>query len=211
MSSIANTDSEPSSVISSVDEYGTSLNQESANRPDPNPFSQQIDFQTSCVKDGPSSRDESLSTETFLRRELLAREQTIDELRSIFRSTLRDRELITAIAKKKLVDGATEQLLRLWRDDFDVSEASGKYRVTSRDGLTVEEAINERLKLAEYSHFCAPSSLGGVASRGVSQSDGETTPIMARTLGDTIINQWRDASVSRGPRDRGLAGWGRRS
>ena len=78
---------------------------------------------------------------------------------------VRDRELATALAGKPLVAGAAAQLIRLWRDDFDVYEEDGRYKVAARDGRTVARSVADWLASPEYSHFCLPSSRGGTGAR----------------------------------------------
>ena len=74
--------------------------------------------------------------------------------------------LLTALAGRPLVAGATTQLLKLWRDDFDVIEEDGKHRVCLCDGLTIDQAVAERLASAEYEpHFCLPRLVVGHGRR----------------------------------------------
>ena len=111
-----------------------------------------------------------------LAQELAARDRKVAELERAYRAALRDRELATALAGKPLVAGAAAQLIKLWRDDFDVYEEDGEYRVTARDGRAVDQAVAERLAGAEYAHFCLPSSRGGAGAKGPSQSAARPPP-----------------------------------
>ena len=120
-----------------------------------------------------------------------------------YRSAVRDREMATALAGLPLVPGAAAQLIKLWRDDFDVYMEYGEVRVASRDGLTVSRAITERLASPEYAHFSLPSSRGGASA---SDRDpyrvapvGVSIPVV-RTLGEAIVRQWREAQ--RHPKSR---------
>lgn len=82
-----------------------------------------------------------------------------------FKETLRERELAKALAGRPLVPGGAEQLIKLWRDDFDVIEQEGEFKVSARDGRQVGQAVAERLSSPEYAHFCPPTSKGGTAAR----------------------------------------------
>ncbi|MEO6808393.1 MAG: hypothetical protein ABI353_04705, partial [Isosphaeraceae bacterium] len=87
-----------------------------------------------------------------------------DSWERAFKETLRERELAKALAGRPLVPGGAEQLIKLWRDDFDVIEEGGEFKVSGRDGRRVSEAVAERLSSPEYAHFCPPTSRGGTAS-----------------------------------------------
>lgn len=149
--------------------------------------------------------------EEALVKELAARDRKVADLESAYRRALRDRELATALAGKPLVSGAAAQLIKLWRDDFDVYEESGEYRVAARDGRTVAQWVAERLGGADYAHFCTPSTRGGAGAKGLSQA-GEAAGAApaAKTLGEAVISQWRESSAVRSAPAPGLAGWGRR-
>ena len=162
---------------------------------------------------GVAAADDGTSAlrEEMLNREIEARDRRVVDLEAAYRKALRDRELATALAGRPLVGGAAAQLIKLWRDDFDVYEESGEYRVASRDGRTAAQWIADRLGGPEYAHFCLPSSRGGVGAKGLSQagaSDGPATS--ARTLGEAVISQWRESAAARGGATPNPAGWGRR-
>ncbi len=110
--------------------------------------------------------------EEGLARELAAHDRKVADLESAYRKALRDRELATALAGKPLVAGAATQLIRLWRDDLDVYEESGEYRVAARDGRAVAQWVADRLGNPDYAHFCLPPSRGGSGAKGLSQSGG---------------------------------------
>lgn len=153
----------------------------------------------------------SARREEALARELAARDRKVADLDSAYRKALRDRELATALAGKPLVSGAAGQLIKLWRDDFDVYEEAGEYKVAARDGRTVAQWVADRLAGADHAHFCLPASRGGSGARGLSQSGapGAAAP-SARTLGEAVVSQWRETSAARVAPSTGLAGWGRR-
>ena len=149
--------------------------------------------------------------EEALAKELAARDRRVADLESAYRKALRDRELATALAGKSLVSGAAGQLIKLWREDFDVYEESGEYKVAARDGRTVAQWVAERLGGTDYAHFCAPSTRGGAGAKGLSQSGeaGGAAPA-AKTLGEAVISQWRESAAGRAATTTGLTGWGRR-
>jgi len=115
-----------------------------------------------------------------------------------YKAALKDRELATALAGKPLVAGAAAQLVKLWRDEFDVYEADGEHKVSARDGRTVGQAVTDRLNSAEYAHFCRPQTRGGTAqaSTGRPTAGGPSTAA-PMTLGDAIIQRWREAATAR--------------
>lgn len=128
--------------------------------------------------------------------ELAGRERRIAEREQALRDAIRDRELAVALAGKPLVGGAAEQLIKLWRDDFDVCEEGGEYRIISRDGRPVTKAVADRLTRPEFAHFCLPSSRGGTGSRE-GPRDASVAPPAPRTLGEAIVAQWRAAAAQR--------------
>jgi len=154
----------------------------------------------------PAARRERAMTD-----ELTARDRKVADLESAYRRAIRDRELATALAGRPLVSGAASQLISLWRDDFDVYEESGEYKVAARDGRAVSQWVADRLSHSDYAHFCLAPSRGGSGAKGLSQSgaaDGLAAPA-ARTLGEAVISQWRESAARAGP-SPGPAGWGRR-
>lgn len=132
-------------------------------------------------------------------------------LEASYKAALLDRELATALAGRALVPGAASQLIRLWRDAFEVVDDDGAIRVVSREGRDVDRAVGDRLASPEFAHFCLPTSRGGTARRGPSRAGTPAqTPAAPRTLGEAVVRQWREAT----PADPGLVdrptGWGRR-
>ena len=117
---------------------------------------------------GPKGRSRCRDTPTPTRgreaqvaRDLAARDRRVAELEQTCKSAVRERELATALAGRPLVAGAAAQLIRLWRDDFDVYEEGGAYKVSAKDGRTVGQVVGDWLTSSEYSHFCLPTSRGG--------------------------------------------------
>lgn len=117
------------------------------------------------------------------------------EMEQSYKAAVRDRELATALAGRPLLPGAAAQLIKLWRDDFDVFAEGGEFRVSARDGRPVAKVVAERLSEADYAHFLPPSSRGGVVMRGSVRSSNPENP--PRTLGEAVLKQWRDSAASR--------------
>jgi hypothetical protein len=128
-------------------------------------------------------------------RELSERERQAAEWERSYKAALRDLELATALAGRPLVPGAAAQLIKLWRDDFDVYEEQGVLKVASRDGRAVGPAVTERLAAPEFAHFCQPTSRGGTAQPGATRpaSAGPVNPT-PRTLGEAAILRWREGA-----------------
>ena len=154
---------------------------------------------------------EALKTrETAHSREIATREQKATELERAYKAALRDRELATSLVGKPLVPGAAAQLIKLWRDDFEVFDEDGEIRILARDGRGVDQAVAERLAGPEFAHFCLPSSRGGTGARGQNRSASPApTPAGPRTLGEAVILQWRE-TASRPQASPIPTGWGRR-
>ena len=143
-------------------------------------------------------------------REIAAREQKATELERAYKAALRDRELATSLVGKPLVPGAAAQLIKLWRDDFEVVDEDGEIRVLARDGRGIDQAVAERLAGPEFAHFCLPSSRGGTGAKGQNRSASSApTPAAPRTLGEAVLLQWREAA-SRPQASPTPTGWGRR-
>ena len=118
-------------------------------------------------------------------------------LERAYRDAIRDRELATALAGRPLVPGAAAQLIKLWRDDFDVFEEGGELKVVARDGRAVGKAVAERLGEAEYAHFRPAASRGGVATHGTGRGPTPGLPPVPRTLGEAALLRWREGASSR--------------
>lgn len=132
------------------------------------------------------------------------------KLERAYREAIRDRELATALAGRPLVPGAASQLIKLWREDFDVYESDGELKVTARDGRAVGKAVSDRLEEAEYAHFRPASSRGGVAAKGTGRTQHPDTPTVPRTLGEAALLQWREGAVGRADPASGPVGLRRR-
>ena len=143
-------------------------------------------------------------------REIAARDQKAADLERAYKAALRDRELATALVGKPLVAGAAAQLIKLWRDDFEVVDEDGEIRILARDGRAVDQAVAERLAGAEFAHFCLPSSRGGTGTKGQNRSAlPAPSPVGPRTLGEAVLQQWRE-NASRLQTSPTPTGWGRR-
>jgi hypothetical protein len=142
--------------------------------------------------------DGSPVLERALAEEVAARDQQIAEMERVCKAAVKDREIATALAGRPLVPGAASQLVKLWRDDFDVYEEDGAFKVTARDGRTVAQAVGERLASPEYSHFCLPASRGGTGAREASRpASGAAAPGVPKNLGEAIVVRWREDSATR--------------
>jgi hypothetical protein len=128
-------------------------------------------------------------------REDEVRERKAAEMERAFKAAIRDRELATALAGRPLLPGAAVQLIKLWRDDFDVIEVGGEFIVSARDGRPVARAVGERLSEAEYAHFSPPSSRGGASAKGSGRS--MSVESMPRTLGEAVLRQWRETASTK--------------
>lgn len=141
---------------------------------------------------------------------IAANEQKTATMERAYKAALLDRELATALVGKPLVPGAAAQLIRLWRDAFEVIDEQGAIRVVSKEGRSVDQAVADRLAGSEFAHFCLPNSRGGTGQRGQNRSATPSpVPPAPRTLGDAVIHQWRE-SGARDAATAGSPGWGRR-
>jgi hypothetical protein len=136
--------------------------------------------------------------EAFLAQEIASRDQKVAELDQVCRAAIRDRTLAVALCGLPLVPGAATQLIKLWRDDFDVYEENGEYRISARDGRTVEQTVSDWLTRTEYAHFCLPSSRGGAGPKeGHRPATPGATDRAPRNLGESIVMQWRKDATAR--------------
>ena len=133
-------------------------------------------------------------------REIADRDRKVSEWEAAFRTALRDRELATALVDRPLVSGAAPQLIRLWREEFDVFEDGGEFKVSDRQGRPVGRAVAERLASPEYAHFCRPSSRGGTASPATIRPAARTdAPPAPKTLGEAALARWHEAATRSQP------------
>ena len=152
---------------------------------------------------GPATRgsgavDRDLGSETPSKKELEARDQRLASLEKMCKEAVRDRELATMLAGKPLVPGAAAQLIKLWRDEFDVYEDEGAFKIAARDGRKPAQVISEWLTSDDYSHFCLPSSRGGTGARDANRpASTPQSPEAPKNLGEAIVMKWREESVSR--------------
>ncbi len=132
--------------------------------------------------------------EEELTRLVAERERQLLERDLAYRRLLRDRELAMALSGRSLVAGAAVQLLKLWRDEFDVVEEVGECRVVSREGRTVGQAVEEWLAKPEYAHFRPAASRGGAGAISGHQVAAVEGLRAAATLGDSLVKRWREGS-----------------
>ncbi len=115
------------------------------------------------------------------------------------KAAIRDRELVTALVGKALVPGAADQLMKLWRDDFEVVDEVGTTRVVARDGRGLGTVVSERLASSEYAHYCQPTSRGGTAPGGTNRpASPGPAPTAPQTLGEVAIRRWLEAAAKPG-------------
>lgn len=110
-------------------------------------------------------------------------------------SAVLERELALALAGRPLVPGAANQLVRLWRDEFVVTEhEAGRFRVGTADGQPLAQAVDAWLSRPEYAHFSRATARGGTAAPGGTRTDpvGGSSP--PRTLGEALLQQWQQAT-----------------
>ncbi len=130
-------------------------------------------------------------------REIASRDKRVADLEGMCKSAVRERELAILLSGKPLVPGAAAQLIKLWRDEFDVFEENGAYKVATREGRAVEQVVTEWLASPEYSHFCLPASRGGTGARDASKpSRAVASENLPRNLGEVIVMKWREESAS---------------
>jgi hypothetical protein len=146
---------------------------------------------------GPEADPQDRGPDPELIREIASRDRRLAELEHACRSAVRDRELATALAGRPLVSGAAAQLLKLWRDELDVYEEDGAYKVAAKDGRSVAQAVTEWLASTEFSHFSLPKSRGGTGARGANRPVSDGAPAGPRNLGEAIVMKWRDAAAAR--------------
>lgn len=142
-------------------------------------------------------------------RELAERDRKAADWEGAFRTALRDRELATALIDRPLVSGAAPQLIRLLREEFDVIEDGGEFKVSDRQGRPVGQAVAERLASPEYAHFRRPPSRGGTATPGASRVARAAEPPAPKTLGEAALARWQEAAT-RGTPPTAPIGLGRR-
>jgi hypothetical protein len=161
-------------------------------------------FQMTATTDAASSHssEEAESNgrerEAYLTRELSERDRRLTELDRACKIAVCERDLATVLAGKPLVSGAAAQLTKLWRDDFDVYEEGGAYKVMARDGRPVGQVVSQLLASPEYFHFCLPSSRGGTGAQGASRpQDAVANPKGPKNLGEAVVMKWREESATR--------------
>jgi hypothetical protein len=136
--------------------------------------------------------------EAHLARELSERDRRLTELDRACKLAICERDLATVLAGRPLVSGAASQLIKLWRDDFDVYDEGGSYKVMARDGRPVEQVVSQLLSSPEYSHFCVPSSRGGTGAQGSSRPhDAGVSLKTPKNLGEAVVMRWREESATR--------------
>ncbi|QDV38274.1 hypothetical protein [Tautonia plasticadhaerens] len=112
-----------------------------------------------------------------------------------FKAALKEKELAAALAGRPLVPGAAAQLIKLWREELSVVDEADGPRVAARDGRPVAEAVASWLSGPEYAHFSRAGSRGGTAPPGDSRSSATgPQPSPPRTLGEAVLDRWREAA-----------------
>lgn len=112
-----------------------------------------------------------------------------------FKAALKEKELAAALAGRPLVPGAASQLIKLWREELSIVDEAEGPRVASRDGRSVAEAVSSWLSSPEYAHFSRAASRGGTAPPGDTRSAATApSPPPPRTLGEAVLDRWREAA-----------------
>ena len=128
-------------------------------------------------------------------KELAERDRKVAEWERAFRTALRDREVATALVGRPLIPGAAAQLLKLWREEFDVHEDGGEFKVVDRQGRPAAKAVDAWLSGPDYAHFCRPASQGGTAARGGGRPATPPTAPAPKTLGEAALLRWQEAAT----------------
>lgn len=128
-------------------------------------------------------------------RELSDRERKSAEWERAFRAALRDREVATALVGRPLLPGAASQLLKLWREEFEVYEDGGEFKVVDRLGRPAGKAVDAWLAGPDYAHFCQPSSRGGTAVKGGHRPAADGGTQAPKTLGEAALLRWQEAAT----------------
>jgi hypothetical protein len=144
--------------------------------------------------------------ESLLVQSLKERTEELTRLQKAYHDAVKNQELLTVLAGCSLMPGAAQQLVKLWRDELDCHEENGTIRVTSRDGKSVSEIVNERLRESEYAHFTRSQARGGPTQRG-GERQVSLTPA-PKTLGESVLMQWQ--AQQRSGKPGGPAGLARR-
>jgi hypothetical protein len=97
---------------------------------------------------------------------LRALEQSHSGLERDTASSFVERDLGSALKGANLVPGASDQLLKLWKDDFVSRRVDGRWIVEAKSGGNVEEVVRARLASGEYAHFIPAGSARGGANIG---------------------------------------------
>lgn len=103
-----------------------------------------------------------------------ASEEKARQAEAKFRQTVLERELAAALAGQKIRPGTADQLMKLWRDDFEVIDANGRYEVRSKDLKTPAQVAAERLASPEWDHFVPAEHRGGANPGG---AQPQPTPV----------------------------------
>lgn len=148
--------------------------------------------------------------------EIAKRNARLRETETAFKTTVRDRELAVALAAHSLVEGASPQLMKLWRDELEVVEDGDVYKTQTRDGKTVERFVAEALRAKEYAHFVPPASRGGAGSQGADRRQADPPPVdpndrMAAQLRASFTARHENTPVALAGRNRLAGGNGSRN
>lgn len=92
------------------------------------------------------------------------------------RNFARDTALALAIGKHPVLEGKSEQLLKLWREDFEAVPDGEGYRFQTKDFKSLDQVVAERLASPEYDHYVKASSQGGGGASGGGRSGPTPKP-----------------------------------
>jgi hypothetical protein len=103
-----------------------------------------------------------------------------------------DGELSRALAAHNLVQGGTEQLAHLWRNQFVVEAQGESFAVRTPTFQTTGEFVAQQLARPEYAHFLRASTQGGTATGQMIQatqtpSANPAPATQPRNMGEAVI------------------------
>jgi hypothetical protein len=160
--------------------------------------------------------DEANLARETAEREKLAKEGKVDELlkrldeanaktareaaaqKDRYERSIRDREVMAALAGQKLRKGAAPLVAKLITEDFVAQEEAGSYVVRRRsDHASVADAVASILQGPEYAGFIEPTSQGGTGASGGSRpGDPPKPPQEPKTLGEALIHDFKQTAAS---------------
>ncbi len=102
-------------------------------------------------------------------------------------------ELARTLASHSLVEGAAEQLTRLWQHEFQVEPQGDTYQVRTPTFQTVAAFVAEKLQQSPFTNFVRANNPGGGAGTNQAASQTIPTPTATQTQAGPVINNLGDA------------------